>query len=714
MTGQHQNDGVVAGAEAANRPQPSAWDWDWWRCFRLGGVSGRYDGEMTAPNAGRYALDLRVDIDVRHPNSPVLNKISGDIYQVYKFSWIGRTFEWRVYRASWIVDRPAVTWSRCSVGMTGTVRYWKGVHIATDVAISIPWTGGAVGPASVTFTSVTGTSSYSCAKKSNAFRDVGLEIDVCSSVNAAPIVPSYDTDSHPNRPADLPQRMLTIDSAYREAGIDVTIDPNHTTIDDSAAKFAAWSPAELHDAMEQHFSRHPGTWPKWQMWCLLAGEFDNPGVGGIMFDAAAAFGGAGKAPERQGCAVFRNHAWFNDLVANPGKDTQDAAMRKYLYTYVHEIGHAFNLLHSWDKSRPDALSWMNYDWKYDSRNGAGTFWGSFRMRFDDEELIHMRHGDRAAVIMGGDPWSSGGHLEAPPSAMADQMGTPPIELLVRSKGLFQFMEPVNIELRLRNLTDMPMDLDTELDPEYGGVAVFIQRPDGRILEYAPILCKLATPSIQTLTPGATGEDRHSQNVRLSYGAGGFYFDQPGRYRVRAVYQGAGDVLIASNVAEISVGRSHSLEEDRSAADYFGHDVGMALYLRGSSSPFLKKGMDALQDMADHYKDTAVGSHIALALAENLASPFHRIEKGKLKLTRNVEAKTALQLTANALATQKKDESTLTNLDYSECFQTRARLMALSGKKAEARKELRALAGTLTKRGVKSAVVGAIDAFAKRL
>jgi hypothetical protein len=131
--------------------------------------------------------------------------------------------------------------------------------------------------------------------------------------------------------------------------------------------------------METHFSKFNGTWPNWEMWGLLAGTYDTPSVGGIMFDAAAAFGTVAGPYDRQGFAVFRNH------------------------------GHAFNFLHSWDKNRPDALSWMNYDWKYDGRHGSDTFWKSFRMRFDDEELLHLRHGDRPAVMMGGDPWATGGH-----------------------------------------------------------------------------------------------------------------------------------------------------------------------------------------------------------------------------------------------------------------------------------------------------------------
>ena len=124
--------GSPTGAEWTAQPiQPISPDW--WRCLRFGPVSGRYDGEMTSPNAGKYALELRVDIDILHANSPVLNRVSGDIYQVYNFNWGRFKYKWRVYRESWIVDNPSVSWSRCSVGITGSVRYWKGFHLATGV-----------------------------------------------------------------------------------------------------------------------------------------------------------------------------------------------------------------------------------------------------------------------------------------------------------------------------------------------------------------------------------------------------------------------------------------------------------------------------------------------------------------------------------------------------------------------------------------------------
>lgn len=70
---------------------------------------------------------------------------------------------------------------------------------------------------------------------------------------------------------------------------------------------------------------------------------------------------ASEEPERQDFAVFRNHSWFSNLVQNPSTQEEPQSMRHFLYTWIHEAGHAFNCLHSWDKSRPSSFSWMNYD-----------------------------------------------------------------------------------------------------------------------------------------------------------------------------------------------------------------------------------------------------------------------------------------------------------------------------------------------------------------
>jgi hypothetical protein len=289
---------------------------NWWRCLRRQPVSGRYEGGSVAPGPIQFItrlLDLRVDIDPAHANSPVMNRVSGDVYRMMPRVWPLPPA--RVYQHSWIMEAPTVTWGLCRVEITGSVRWWNVPFLGTG-KITIVWDLGSIGPATVVLTDAGGTSStYTCHRQSAFFRSLAMEIDVCASVNQPPLVPSYATDAHATRPSGLPVRTLTIEESYREAGVDVTIDPAHTVIDDSAAGFTSWSPAELHDAMETNFSKFSGPWPSWQMWGVMAGRFDNPGVGGIMYDAAAQFGGAGEAPERQGFAVFRGHQWFNNLPA---------------------------------------------------------------------------------------------------------------------------------------------------------------------------------------------------------------------------------------------------------------------------------------------------------------------------------------------------------------------------------------------------------------
>jgi PAS domain-containing protein len=693
---------------------------NWWLCRRLGPVSGRYYGEMTSPNIGKYELDLRVDIDPRYDNSPVMKRVSGDIYRVYSFNLPGLPpRKWRVYQKSWIVDNPNAVWSKCQVKITGAIRFWK-ENIVPKLQVIIPWGSfRPAGPADVQIQYSGGVvESYSCARKSDSFRDMTLEVDICNSVNAAPFLPSYDTSSLPG-PSQLPQRTLTVQEAYREAGVNVTIRPNNTIIDDSAAQFNTWSVSELHDAMETHFSQFGSSWPNWQMWGLLAGKFDSAGTLGIMFDAAAMYGGAGENPDRQGFAIFRKHPSFNNLVPAPSTEAEFDAMRDFLYTWVHEAGHAFNFLHSWNKGRPQSLSWMNYP-QY-----VSNFWEKFEFRFDDEELIHLRHGDRASVIMGGDPWASGGHLEDTSGDFSILDGDAPVEFLIRSKEYFEFMEPIFIELRLRNLLDnIPLHLDTRLSPEHGGVIIYIRRPNGRTLEYNPATCQISDPQIQVLKSSQNsvqGEDRYSEEIFLGYGKYGFYFDEPGEYLIRAVYQGTGDILIPSNTHRIRIGRPFSKYEDTLAQDFFSYQVGMSLYLSGSQSHHLSKGMGLLEEIANNknFKDTFLAIKAASTVANSVGRSFFSIVKGEEKVltrtqTHKADPNKALELTSTALNVYKKKNSKALNLGYHKLVQNRIDCLLSQNETDKAKQEVDDLCVALHKAGANQPVLKRIkDAFTEK-
>ncbi|KQY25227.1 hypothetical protein ASD16_07280 [Cellulomonas sp. Root485] len=709
-------------------PPPAPWagpgpvppDELWWRCWPRPELSGRYHGRQGVVALFGRTVDLRVDIDQRYSSeSPVMNRVSGDFYSTRpvkdgQFWRIVRTYE-----NSWIVDSPVVRWGRCAVTITGRLRFWQGVHPVTRVTIRIPWTNGGRRPGVATFRVGRAETAYTITYEADTFRDVRLELDYCSSVDVEPRVPIYGSRWHDNRPTDTPDRVLTIETAYREAGIGVTIDPTHTVIDDSAAGFASWSPGELHDAMETAFSRFSGTWPSWNMWGLQAGSFDNSGVGGIMFDAAAGYGGAGDAPERQGFAVFRDHSWFNDLITGTST-TQDQAraMRQFLYTWVHEAGHAFNLLHSWNKSRPSSLSWMNYDWKYDQLNGADAFWGDFRFRFDDEELIHMRHGDRASVIMGGDPWASGGHLESPADSTIQSEPGGPVELLVRSKSFFDFLEPVELEFRLRNRTSTTLTVDGRLDPKYGTTTVFVQRPDGSRIVFDSLFCLAGIPELLDLAPsvdsgGAAGPDRLSVLVPLTYGAGGFTFAVPGQYLVRAIYHGAG-MLQTSNTLRLTVGFPTDKATDRFADDFLTREVGLTLALGGSKSPYLAAGFDALQEASERFADEALGMKASVAVAQSIGDDFYRQDERTLVKHHSADPEAALDVTAATVQAYHESGGRAENLPYGELVGLRSSLFAEVGETDTAANEAETLADDLAARGVRENVVDEVRSAAAEL
>jgi hypothetical protein len=696
-------------------------------------LSGETPGDFAAPApapkqafSGRYeswywfgnALELRVDIDVRAQNSPVMNCVSGDIYHSNKYS------------RSWICTNPTINISNSKAEITGNVTYWIPQSIIVDkttMHITIPRSNtGKVGPAVVTLNNVfPGTSSsYICEKKSHCFRSIAVEVDVTTLVDKPPFLPYYDvTSPHSTHPPDIPPRKLSYTLALREAGICASIKPDEPQKISGDTLEKLWTDSELHDAMVDHFSKYSGTIPGWNLWCLQCG-FHEEGLSGAMFDAGAKSpGGANEPPERQGFAIFRNDPAFQDLVPYPASTAQAASMRWFLYTFVHETGHAFNLVHSDYKAlpRPDALSWMNNPENYpNGRDALGNseedFWNNFMFEFDDEELIHLRHGNRAAVIPGGDDFQLGQHLEISFGEMSQFEGQPPIELLLRSQDYFDYLEPVGIEARVRNLQCETMKVERRLSPEYGGLAVYIRRPNGIVIGYLPIIYKEAFPVLHSLGPqnsNTYGEDRLSEYVSINYGKHRFYFDEPGEYWVRALYHAKG-MVVPSNTLRLRVGYPTSSEESRLASSFFTYQVGMSLYLNGSQSPFLADGKKLLESISEKYKKTLVGAKLSTILAESEARPFFRIIDNALRQTHKPNYKKALSLTEPAVDVYRKQKDKSLNILYHHLVRNRANYLAKLGQKKEASNELSNLRKDLKARGVKESVLKSIESFQESL
>ncbi|MBI4733260.1 MAG: hypothetical protein HY779_00280, partial [Rubrobacteridae bacterium] len=213
--------------------------------------------------------------------------------------------------------------------------------------------------------------------KTPYFRKVDFEFDYAEGE-----IPTtgINTCEHPNHPVNLPCENMSIEQAYKRSGFDVTVTQGGMVPIANAHENRLWSDAEMHDAMKAYWSRFAGK-SQWAMWVFFAALHEmGESLGGIMFDDIG-------PNHRQGTAIF-NDSFISK--APPNDPNPNAwAMRMIFWTACHEMGHAFNLAHSWQKSlgaswipladEPEARSFMNYPYRV--RNGEKAFFADFEYRF---------------------------------------------------------------------------------------------------------------------------------------------------------------------------------------------------------------------------------------------------------------------------------------------------------------------------------------------
>ena len=574
-------------------------------------VYGRYRSTGTP-----FQVELRVDVDGPSPTM----RISADYFSVS-----GATIS---YFGSMRVDAPAISVTATQIVVTGTGRFTWAAG-ATRIRVTIPRVPILSTPAPATMQHITSSGSpgatYICRFVAPAFRTLLFEQDRQDTVPV--IFTSYNTGS---LPSGGPARPLSVVSAYAEAGVQLlTTGASDVVATGEAGANSAWSDAELHAAMVKHFSRWKDV-PQWAVWLLHARLHDlGTGLLGIMFDQ--------QGKQRQGCAVF---------YAGIGGTTADQ-QRLQLYTTVHEIGHCFNLLHSWQKSlaippqpdRPAAVSWMNYPWRFPG--GPGAFWSAFPFRFDAQELVHIRHGFQQDVIMGGNPFRVGSALEDLTSwedPVEDRSG---LRLELEAPASFGYGEPVTVQIRVHSFDPRGITVTRHLRPRDGNVQIAIAQPSGRVTIYEPLLQHCVSDA-DAISLG-NGSSSYADTGFIHYGQDGFYFDQPGTYRLRARYTGPDGSIVVSPITTIRV-RPPVTAEDGEVADLlFGDEQGTLMYLVGSDLDELQSGNDALTRVWEEYPTHPLAGFARLIQGVNAAREFKHVDANNDVTVREPQPELAAEL-----------------------------------------------------------------------
>ncbi|MEN8124853.1 MAG: hypothetical protein ABFR32_06935 [Bacteroidota bacterium] len=536
-------------------------------------VSGTYKASSSKCEP---LMELRIDVDGRRPQ----NIVSGDIFKKFTFSIFGNEFSFTLYRESFIVTSPIINWATDHVHIKGQIKYYNDPTITNEtIQIEIPRVSIFSSAAKATVKIIKSGKIIHCfclPKISSYYRQVNLEIDRYQGTS---FPPDIDMELNPS-PTDLKGNTSVL-KVFRNSGINLSVNEDDILNDpDGDDAGNNWSEVELHQLMEENFDQF-GNRLQWNVYGVVVPRFGDPaynsGYYGTMFD----WGGwqTGDTFLRQGFAIAEDAT--RGRTSGTLYNSSAKVDRLVLQTFCHELGHAFNLPHSWSRNLSPSTSsnsFMNYPWNYTGGTGGESqFWSNFRWEFDDVELEWMRHGNRKDVIFGGNDWI-GNNLSRFPDSGDFDSGVSPLTLSIQSKAIYKMAEPILIQLVLTNTYSETIEIYKKLAPEDQYVTILIKKPDGQIIKYVPPVLRYEnTTKLSKLRKGSS----ILGNVLLNYSAKGAIFSTPGEYNICTYYGNENLGGIQSNILRIRVTPSFSIQEEELAHLLLDHRAAKLIYYKGA-------------------------------------------------------------------------------------------------------------------------------------
>ncbi len=258
---------------------------------------------------------------------------------------------------------------------------------------------------------------------------------------------------------------------------------------------------------------------------------------------------------RQGVAVFLDHSAF-------GTPNETVWHREFVFSVLHEIGHALNLPHAWlaEPPGPSALSWMTYPDRYPG--GIAPFWTAFEPGcFGETELPYLRHAYHCDIAPGQSHFDErawpgfvrGGGSDLTSARRSSSAGL----AIAPLKPHYALGEPIFLRAEIRNTGARWLSFVDALDPSDGWLDVVVTTPDGSRRSFVPPARLCQTPRRRRLEPGAC---KPFDGILLSFSQDGPLFEEPGLYRIEARFDGLqnGPLLAATEIRILYPTRNEEL------------------------------------------------------------------------------------------------------------------------------------------------------------
>jgi hypothetical protein len=194
---------------------------------------------------------------------------------------------------------------------------------------------------------------------------------------------------------------------------------------------------------------------------------------------------------------------------------------------------------------------------------------------------------------------------------------------------FALGEPVVLEIALGTTDSRGRRAHTWLHPNCGMVKIVIRKPSGEVVAYEPLIDHLVGARESILGR----DDFVNDSAYIGYGKDGFYFDQPGHYRIRAAYAALDGSEVLSELITIRVRYPVTAAEEELADLFMGEDQGALLYLLGSDSDSLRRGNDAFEEVLSKYPKQPMANYARLVKGMNAGRQFKIVtEENESRMT----------------------------------------------------------------------------------
>ena len=328
-------------------------------------------------------------------------------------------------------------------------------------------------------------------------------------------------------------------------------------------------------------------------------------------------------------------------------------------------------------------------------------------------MIHLRHGFRNNVIMGGNPFGVGAALETLEDfgdLVEDQSG---LRLELEAPASMRLGTPPVVEFKLysNDVRGKRVHEQQLLHPNFGFTQLAIRKPDGHVVVFEPPIehcIEVETVTLDTDNPSIyesayVGYDKHE----------GVIFDMAGTYTLRGVYYALDGSRVLSNVLTIRVNPPLTEEDEKVAELLLGNDQGMLFYLLGSDSAFLQEGNDALNQVLDEHGEHPLAVYAQLVQGFNASREFKTLTADYKVETRKAQPEEAVQLLSAVIDTSVEKKG-VDNITLNMAMQQAARTQMKAGDEKAARATINRMGHVFLKKGLKPHVEQLIKSQQKAL